>query len=139
MTAHHQFVSRIAPFIVAGVSAFCATAIAAAADEADLILHRGKIVTVDRNFTIVEALAVKGDRILAVGGNAEVLKRAGPKTRKIDIAGKTVLPGLMDSHVHPTAASVYEFDHAVPEMETIGDVLKYIESRAAALEKGEWI
>src|SRR5262249_7222000 len=44
-----------------------------------------------------------------------------------------------DSHVHPTAASVYEFDHPIPEMDTIADVLKYIGVRAAAVKKGEWI
>jgi predicted amidohydrolase YtcJ len=109
------------------------------AEDADLVFHHGKIVTVDQNFTIAEGLAVKGDRILAVGTNTEVLKLAGPKTEKIDLKGKTVLPGLADSHVHPTAASVYEFDHPVPEMDTIADVLKYIGSRAAALEKGQWI
>ncbi|MBI3866562.1 MAG: amidohydrolase [Planctomycetia bacterium] len=110
-----------------------------AADEADLILHHGKIVTVDDKFTVAEALAVKKDRILAVGGNAAVLKLAGPATRQIDLRGKTVLPGLADSHVHPTAASTYEFDHPVPEMDTIADVLKYIGGRAATVEKGEWI
>jgi predicted amidohydrolase YtcJ len=111
----------------------------APAQDADVVLHHGKIVTVDEKFTVAEALAVKGDRILAVGTNADVLKLAGPKTEKLDLKGKTVLPGLADSHVHPTAASVYEFAHPVPEMDTIADVLKYIGSRAAALEKGNWI
>jgi hypothetical protein len=116
-----------------------ATMTLARAQDADLVLHNGKIVTVDEKFTIAEGLAVKGDRILAVGTSAEMLKLAGPRTGKIDLKGKTVLPGLADSHVHPTAASVYEFDHPVPEMETIADVLAYIGSRAAALEKGKWI
>jgi predicted amidohydrolase YtcJ len=112
---------------------------AIAADDADLILHHGKVITVDEKFSIAQALAVKGDRILAVGTNAEILKLAGPKTEKIDLAGKALLPGLADSHVHPTAASVYEFNHPVPEMDTIADVLKYIGSRTGAVEKGKWI
>ncbi len=112
---------------------------AAAADDADLILHHGKIVAVDAKFSVAQALAVKGDRILAVGTNDDILKLTGPKTETIDLAGKTVLPGLTDTHVHPTAASVYEFDHPVPEMDTIADVLKYIGARAAAVEKGKWI
>lgn len=115
------------------------TAHAIAADEADLILHNGKIVTVDEKFSIAQALAVKGDRILGVGTNAAILKLAGPKTEKVDLAGKSLLPGLADSHVHPTAASVYEFDHPVPDMDTIADVLKYIGSRTATVEKGKWI
>ncbi len=128
-------------FLIAVLSLSLAfvSASAAPAQDADLVLHHGKIVTVDEKFTVAEALAVKGDRILAVGTDADVLKLAGPGTEKIDLAGKTVLPGLADSHVHPTAASVYEFDHPVPEMDTIADVLKYIGLRAAVLEKGKWI
>jgi predicted amidohydrolase YtcJ len=108
-------------------------------DEVDLILHHGKIVTVDGKFTIAEALAVRDDRILAVGSNTEILKLASSQSRRIDLKGKTVLPGLADSHVHPTAASTYEFDHPVPEMDTIADVLKYIGTRATVVEKGKWI
>ena len=107
--------------------------------EADLILHHGKIVTVDAAFATHQAMAVQGNRILAVGRDEEVLKTNGAHTKVIDLKGKTVLPGLMDSHVHPTAACMTEFDHPIPEMETIGDVLAYVRNRAAALSEGEWI
>src|SRR4051794_35568655 len=70
---------------------------AGAADEADLILHHGKVVTVDRDFSVRQALAVKGDRLLRVGTDEEVLKTRGPRTEVIDLGGKTVLPGLIDS------------------------------------------
>jgi predicted amidohydrolase YtcJ len=50
-----------------------------------------------------------------------------------------VLPGLIDSHTHPTGASMIEFDHPIPEMETIQDVLDYIRSRADALGAGKWV
>lgn len=109
------------------------------AQNADLILHRGKIVTVDSKFSIAEAFALQGERILAVGSNADILKLAGPQTRKIDLGGKTVLPGLSDSHVHATGAAMHEYDHPIPEMDTIADVLNYIKSRADSLEDGEWI
>ncbi len=105
----------------------------------DLILHNGKIVTVNPQFSIAEAVTVQGERITAVGGSDEILGLAGPNTRTIDLNGKTVLPGLIDSHVHAPAASMYEFDHTVPDMETIDDVLKYVKSRADALEDGQWI
>ncbi len=134
-----QIRSQFAVVFSLALAVFVMSTNAVRAQDADLVLHHGKIVTVDEKFTIAEGLAIKGDRILAVGTNAEVLKLAGPKTEQIDLKGKTVVPGLADSHVHPTAASVYEFDHPVPEMETIADVLKYIGSRAAALEKGKWI
>jgi predicted amidohydrolase YtcJ len=109
------------------------------AEEADVVLHNGKVVTVDEDFSLAEAIAVAGERILAVGANDEVLKLAGPETKKINLEGKTVLPGLCDSHVHATGASMYEFDHPIPQMETIADVLEYIRSRAEAVEDGKWI
>lgn len=108
-------------------------------DRADLVLHHGKIVTVDAAFRLSEAVAVRGDRILAVGGNDEILKLARPDTRQIDLKGKTVLPGLIDSHSHTLGAAIFEFDHPVPEMRTIADVLAYVRSRAAALQRGQWI
>ena len=113
--------------------------VARAADEADLILVHGKVVTADREFSIRQAIAVKGDRLLVVGTDAEVLKARGQHTTVVDLGGKTVLPGLIDSHTHPTGASLTEFDHAVPEMETIADVLAYIRSRAEAVGPGKWV
>ena len=112
---------------------------AALAQQADLLLYHGKIVTVDKDFRIVEAMAVRGDRILAAGGRAEVERLAGPRTERVDLAGKTVLPGLIDSHVHAGAAAMYEWERPVPDMETVADVLKYIRGRAAAAKPGEWI
>lgn len=105
----------------------------------DQIFHHGKIVTVDEKFTIAEALAIRGERIQAVGSNDDVLKLAGPKTKLIDLKGNTVIPGLIDSHVHAPGAAMYEFDHPIPEMDTVADVLKYIAGRAETLEDGDWI
>ncbi len=110
-----------------------------AADPADLIVHHAKVVTVDPQFRIVEAIAVRGDRIVAAGKDEDILKHSGPKTKVIDLEGRTVLPGLMDSHTHPTGAAMYEYDHPVPDMETIAEVLKYIEQRAKLAEEGDWI
>jgi predicted amidohydrolase YtcJ len=76
------------------------------AQEADLILHHGKIVTMDKQFRIQEAIALKGNRILRVGSNQHVLKARGDHTEILDLGGKTVLPGLIDSHVHPSDACV---------------------------------
>ena len=109
------------------------------AQPADLILHNGKIVTVDPQFHIVDSIAVRGDRIVATGAAQQVARLAGPNTRRMDLHGKTVLPGLIDSHSHALEAALYEFDHPVPEMETVADVLRYIHSRAAAAKEGDWI
>jgi predicted amidohydrolase YtcJ len=108
-------------------------------DEAELILQHGKVVTVDRDFSVRQALAVKGDRLLRVGTDEEILATRGPGTKVIDLGGKTVLPGLIDSHTHPTGACMTEFDHPIPEMETVRDVLEYVRSRAEALGAGKWV
>jgi predicted amidohydrolase YtcJ len=105
----------------------------------ELIVHHGKIVTVDADFKVVEAMAIQGERIVAVGSNDEILALAGPHTRRIDLHGKTVLPGLIDSHLHAVESAMYEFDHPVPNMETIADVLQYLKGRAAALQAGQWV
>ena len=70
------------------------------AADADLILHNGKVVTVDKKFTVHQAIAVQGGKVLKVGSNADVLKTKGAATEVIDLQGKTVLPGLIDSHTH---------------------------------------
>ena len=111
----------------------------AAAAPPNVIVHNGRVVTVDAGFSVHEAVSISGDRITQVGSDEDILPLAGPDTRVIDLAGRTVLPGLMDSHVHASGAAVYEFDHPVPEMETIADVLAYIGRRADALDDGQWI
>ena len=105
----------------------------------ELILHNGKIVTVDEEFSIAEAIAIEDGRIAAVGADASIQALAGPRTRSIDLQGKTVLPGLIDTHVHASGASMYEFDHPVPEMETIADVLDYFRERAKVVPERQWI
>jgi predicted amidohydrolase YtcJ len=108
-------------------------------DRADVIFHNGKVALVDKGFSLVQAIAVKDGRVLRVGADDQVLAAKGPDTKLVDLEGKFALPGLIDSHVHPCGASLTEFDHAVPEMESIADVLAYIRSRAEALPEGEWI
>lgn len=104
-----------------------------------LIFHNGKIVTVDPQFRIVEAMAIRDGKIEAVGTNADVLKLAASGTERVDLRGKTVLPGLIDSHVHAPSASMYEFEGTVPDMENIDDVLGYLRGRAENTEPGRWI
>ena len=104
-----------------------------------LILHHGKVITVDKDFRIAEAIAIEADgSIAAVGSNDEVLALKNDATQLLDLSGKTVLPGLMDSHVHPGAAMI-EFDHEIPTMETIADVLAYLSGRVKVSQPGELI
>jgi predicted amidohydrolase YtcJ len=67
---------------------------------ADLILHGGQIVTVDPSFTTAQALAIADGRVLAVGRDRSVLRHRGPDTRVVDLDGRVVIPGLIDSHIH---------------------------------------
>ena len=109
------------------------------AAEPDLILHNGKIATVDPQFSIHEAIAIGESRVLQVGKNDSILNLRGPKTEVINLRGKLVLPGLIDSHSHPADAAMTEFDHPIPEMENIADVLKYIRARAKVVPAGDWV
>ena len=76
------------------------------ADNADTILVNGKILAADAQFSTHEALAVREGKVAAIGRNADVRKLAGPKTRTIDLQGRTVIPGLIDSHMHATRAAL---------------------------------
>jgi predicted amidohydrolase YtcJ len=109
------------------------------AQPPDVILHHGKVATVDLKFSVAEAIAIRGGRILRAGSNPEILSLKGPGTETLDLAGKMVLPGLIDSHAHPLAASIAEFDHSIPQMDSVQDVLDYFAVRAKVVPEGEWI
>ena len=66
----------------------------------ELILYNGKIITVDAAFSLAQAVAISADRFVAVGTNDAVRASAGPATRQIDLGGRSVIPGLMDGHLH---------------------------------------
>lgn len=102
-------------------------------------LLNGHIVTVNGDFSIAEAILVDGERIVKVGTNEAIEENLPAEATRIDLKGATVLPGLIDSHVHSTGASVYEYDHVIPEMETIEDVLTYIRGRTKLVPAGTWI
>lgn len=107
--------------------------------QADTIYINGNVHTADRNDSTVTAIAVKDGRFLSVGENKEVLSHRARSTEVIDLEGATVIPGLIDSHVHSSGAAVYEYDHTVPPMHEIADVLAYIKQRAELLEDDQWI
>jgi len=103
------------------------------------IFHHARIVTVDPQFHIVEAMAIRDGRIVATGSNADIVRLADSHTEQVDLGGRTVVPGLIDSHVHAPSASMYEFEQPVPDMESIDDVLAYLHDRAEKAKPGEWI
>src|SRR5690348_2231304 len=109
---------------------------AAAQQTPDTIYYNGNIVTVWADHPSVEAVAITGDRFSAVGSDAEVLKTAGPQTRKIDLRGKCVVPGIIESHVHPITAALSEIDGPIPVFHSIPEIQAFIRERAAKLPAG---
>ncbi len=110
---------------------------------ADLVLLNGKIVTVDGNESIAEAVAVKFGKILAVGTRDEIKGLIGRDTRIIDLKGRTAIPGLIDSHCHITSTAIGMIGvldlSEEAGVRSIADIQMKIAERAAALKKGEWI
>ncbi len=86
-----------------------------------------------------EAIAIRGERIVQVGSNAEVLAGKGPRTQTVDLAGKMAIPGLIDCHTHPLESSLVEFDHPIPQMDSVPDVLDYFAARAKVAPEGQWL
>jgi predicted amidohydrolase YtcJ len=109
------------------------------AAPADLIIRDAHIVTVDPKFSIAQAAAVKDGRFVAVGSDAEVMKTAGPKTRVIDLRGKTVLPGFNDTHVHLTAGEDLPVQVDLTHIRSIKDIQEKIAARAKQSKPGDWI
>jgi len=108
--------------------------------DADLVLYNGKILTVDKNFSTVEAVAIKNGIFIAAGSKNEALKYAGNQTRKIDLNGKTVIPGLIDSHNHMMRTGVsFLKDVQLYHCEAMSDVLEAIGQRARELGPGKWV
>jgi predicted amidohydrolase YtcJ len=105
---------------------------AAQAGTAESLYYNGKILTAGKT-PAAEAFAVQGGKFLAVGSTAEVKKTAGPATKLIDLQGRTVLPGLMDSHTHPITAALSEKDGTIPTFHSIADVQAYVSKLAAAV------
>jgi predicted amidohydrolase YtcJ len=109
------------------------------AEPADLIIHHAKILTVDAKFNIAEALAIKGDKILAIGDDAPILKHRGPNTKVLDLHGRNVLPGLYDSHTHPVGAATSEATETLPYLTSLEDAFAYIRKKASETPEGQWI
>jgi predicted amidohydrolase YtcJ len=105
----------------------------------DLILHRGHIITVDPKKPRAQALAIIGDRILAVGSDSAIIGLAGPDTRKIDLEGRTVVPGFIDAHTHPAYAGRYHLRYIDCDLRSIKAIQESVRKKAAATKKGEWV
>lgn len=106
---------------------------------ADLVITNANVLTVDAHFSRADAIAVRGDKIVAVGRNRKIVPFIGAATRVVDAQGKTVLPGLIDSHVHSYRASLSEFGEPKPVLTSLAQAFAYIREQAAKLPPGSWI
>jgi predicted amidohydrolase YtcJ len=124
--------------IIATALAVTAAPAGGQAQAPDTILINGKVVTVDEQFTIAQALAIAGGRIVKVGSRTDIEALKGPATRVIDVAGRTVIPGLIDNHAHWVRAAEHDelrFD-GVPSR---ARALELLAQRVRTTPPGQWI
>ena len=131
-----KFFRRIAPLLVALVSVLHASAQSPAAD---LIITNAKVWTVDQAHPTAQAVAVLGERIVAVGSDAEVEAWRGPATQVMDAGGKLVLPGFDDAHVHFIRGGAQLADIQLHDVTGAEDFARRVAERAQKVPKGEWI
>jgi predicted amidohydrolase YtcJ len=126
--------------VAVGILAALATIPALAQRTVETIVTHGKILTVDAGFSVVEALAIDEGRIVARGTSAEMARYAGRDTKIIDVAGATVVPGLIDNHFHFTRGA--DTWHEQARFEGVGsrrDALAILAAKAASTPAGGWI
>jgi predicted amidohydrolase YtcJ len=109
---------------------------------ANLVLRGGKVITVDNQERIAEAVAVSANRIMAIGSNQEISRLAGPQTKIIELDGRAVLPGFIDAHSH--VEGLAESEHLMvpiqaPPLKGAAEIIAKIKERAAHTPPGTWI
>ena len=121
------------------VAAWLVAAAAGPVPGADVVLLGGRVYTVDPARPWAEAVAISGDRIVAVGSSAEVRKVAGPRTRVIDLQGAFVVPGFNDAHVHIDSTGALLTGANLLDVHDRAGFVERVQAAAAALPKGSWI
>ncbi len=105
-----------------------------------LVLTNGKIITVDERFTIAQAVAIRGDRIVAVGTNQDIARLAGAGTRQIDLRGRSVIPGLIDNHMHLLRyGTTWRYEVRWDGVESRKAALEMLAARTKTVKPGEWV
>jgi len=125
-----------------GAVALCLTLLggAASAELADTVLFNGKVLTVDQDFSVKQALAIGAGRVLATGSSAAMRKLAGDKTRLIDLGGRTVIPGLTDGHIHGVrAALTFGTEVNWIGVPSLKQAVEKVRQAAQTQKSGSWI
>jgi predicted amidohydrolase YtcJ len=112
---------------------------AAQRTEPDLILYNANILTIDTADPRAQAVAIAGGRFLAVGSNDDVRNLAKAGTRQVDLGGKTVVPGFIDAHTHPSYAGIRHLRWVDCDLRSIAEIQDAIRARAAKTPAGDWV
>jgi predicted amidohydrolase YtcJ len=115
------------------------TAIGQGPEPAELVLLNGHILTVDAAFSTAEALAVRHEKFVAVGSNEAGRAHIGPNTRVIDVRGRTVIPGLIDTHVHALDVAAAEAAQPFRNLKSVDDIQTWIRTQTARTPQTQWI
>src|ERR1700750_2726451 len=130
----------IGRFVAGMVALACLAPRPLRAAPADMLLLNGRIVTLDDTSSVNEALAITGDRITATGSSDQVRKLAGADTTIVDLEGRTVIPGLIDSHIHLIRAGFRYADEVDWSGATgIAEALDRLRSAAMRAQPGAWL
>ncbi|MBZ5650776.1 MAG: amidohydrolase [Acidobacteriia bacterium] len=108
-------------------------------EEPETVLYNGNILTMDEAQPRAQAAAIAGARFVAVGSNADVLPLAGARTRKIDLAFKTALPGFNDAHSHPAKSGVEHLHKVACDKDSIEKIQAALHERALQTPPGQWV
>ena len=110
----------------------------ATAEVADIVFLGGNIITAEARGSTAQALAARGGRILAVGSNEEIRQHVASTTQVTEMGGKTVLPGLHESHVPALACSLASLRDPYQELSSIAEIQDWVRRRAREVPAGEW-
>jgi predicted amidohydrolase YtcJ len=125
---------------LASLSALSNPALAAVfRQRPELIVHNGNILTMDARQPRAEAIAIAGERILAAGSEVDILDFAGAGTKKVDLAGQTVVPGFIDGHCHPAYSGRRHLRFIDCDLRSIAAIQDAVRKRAANTPPGEWV
>ncbi len=104
-----------------------------------LVLHNANILTVDPERPRARAAAIWGDRFLDVGSDDAILALASRETRRVDLGGRTIVPGFIDAHSHPAYAGIRHLTRVDCDLRSIADIVDALRQRAASTSPGEWV
>ena len=99
--------------------------------HADTVIRRANVITIDPSLPRATAVALRDDRFIGVGSDSDVETLIGPNTKVLDLAGKTVLPGFIDAHIHVLSSGTRHMMAADCSLPTIGDIQAALRERSA--------